>query len=83
MAIASSNKNNNVNKDIVEAVLSEQYPEFDRKRLSELVKRCKSRCYQSTLDTVENQIKDLLRPTEEAITNKTLMSVFVGWNRDW
>ena len=74
---------NNVNKDIVEAVLSERYPEFDRKRLSELVKRCKSKCYQSTLDTVEKQIKDILRPTQEANTNKSLMEAMVGWNRQW
>lgn len=74
---------NNVNHDIVEAVLSERYPEFDRKRLSELIKHCKSKCYQSTLDTVENQIKDILRPVQEANSNKSLMSALLGWKREW
>ena len=73
----------NVNHDVVEAVLSERYPDFDRKKLSELVKRCKEACYQSTLDSVEKQIKDSLQPLQEAKINRSLMSVFAGWKREW
>ncbi len=76
-------KMNNVNKDIVEAILSERYPEFDRRTLNSFVYECQERSFEQVVHCVDKRIKDLLRPSQELSLHQNIFSVFRGLQREW